>query len=70
MVEIDVRGKVCPYPVIVTLEKLSSLKKGEVLEILTDESLAVRRIPEEAKRMGLKVEVEKMESWWKIKIEK
>lgn len=67
---IDVRGKVCPYPVITTLEKLSSLKKGDVLEVLTDEPLAIRSVPEEAKRWGLKTKVERIEKGWKIIITK
>ncbi len=70
MPTLDVRGKVCPYPVIAALEGLHSLSTGKALEILTDEPLALRSVPEEAKRLGLSTEIQKVENGWKIIIKK
>ncbi len=70
MVSIDVRGKICPYPVVVALEHLKKLSSGETLEIFTDEPLATRSVPEEAKRLGYDVSVEGVDNGWKIIIKK
>ncbi len=63
---LDVMGKVCPYPVIAMLEKIKELKEGDELEVLTDEPLAIRSIPMEARRLGLRVGIQKVEHGWKI----
>ncbi len=67
---VDVTGKVCPYPVIVTLDKLKTLSRSGSLEIITDEPLAIRSVPDEAKRLGFKVEVKRVDKGWKIIIKK
>jgi TusA-related sulfurtransferase len=33
---IDVRGQVCPYPIIETRKALKEVKSGDVIEVLTD----------------------------------
>ena len=33
---LDVRGKVCPVPLLLTKRKLESMHSGEVLEVLSD----------------------------------
>jgi TusA-related sulfurtransferase len=33
---IDVRGKLCPVPLIMTMKKLKQINKGEVLEVITE----------------------------------
>ena len=33
---IDVRGQVCPYPIIETRKVLKDLKPGETVEVVTD----------------------------------
>ncbi len=35
-VSIDVRGQICPYPIIETRKALKDLQAGQVLEVLTD----------------------------------
>ncbi len=68
---IDVTGKVCPYPVVVALDKLREIsKKGGTLEIITDEPLATRSVPDEAKRLGFRATVERVDKGWKIVIKK
>lgn len=52
---LDVRGRVCPYPVIQTKIELGKMSKGEVLEIITDNLPSVENIPMSAEKGGHKV---------------
>ena len=36
----DVRGKVCPYPILETKMALKSIDSGELLEVLLDAKLS------------------------------
>lgn len=65
---IDVMGKVCPYPVTVTLKALGEMKKGDVLKILTNDPLAIKAIPEEIKGSGFETDVERLARGWSINI--
>ncbi|NYT78906.1 sulfurtransferase-like selenium metabolism protein YedF [Pusillimonas sp. ANT_WB101] len=49
---LDLRGESCPYPVIYTLETLEGMKKGELLQVITDCPGSFRNVPEEARRRG------------------
>jgi TusA-related sulfurtransferase len=33
---VDVRGQICPYPIIETRKALKDLRPGETMEVLTD----------------------------------
>jgi tRNA 2-thiouridine synthesizing protein A len=33
---VDVRGQICPYPIIETRKVLKEIKPGEVIEVITD----------------------------------
>lgn len=37
---IDTRGKPCPLPVVMMKNKITSMKEGEVLEVITSEIVA------------------------------
>ena len=67
---IDVMGKVCPYPVTVTLKALREMDEGDVLKILTNDPLAIKAIPEEIRGAGFETEVEKIVRGWSINITK
>ena len=34
---LDVRGRPCPIPLIMTKKKIKKIKKGEIIEIISDE---------------------------------
>ncbi len=56
---LDLQGEPCPYPAIRTLEVLPELKRGEILEVLSDCPQSINNIPVDAKNHGyemLKVE--------------
>ncbi len=69
---LDVRGMVCPYPVIYTRKVLSKLKPGEVLEVLTDNPPSCENVPRAVREDGHEVlEVTRIEEGvWKIVVKK
>lgn len=52
---LDMRGEPCPYPAIATLEALPTLKKGEILEVISDCPQSINNIPHDAKNYGYTV---------------
>lgn len=70
--ELDVRGYVCPYPVIYTIKALSLLKVGEILEVITDNPPSSENVPRAAEEKGHEViKVESSgEGEWRIVIRK
>ncbi|KKC46324.1 SirA family protein [Paenibacillus sp. D9] len=55
---LDVRGESCPYPVIYTLETLTRLQKGQLLQVVADCPASFRNVPEEVVKHGYKMEME------------
>lgn len=50
--QLDIRGEICPYPVMYSLEALASMEVGEVLEVVADCPQSFRNVPEEAIKHG------------------
>ena len=42
--ELDIRGEVCPYPVIKTKMKLKEMESGEVLKVIVDYPPSVENV--------------------------
>ena len=65
---LDVRGEICPYPMMRTVSALKKLSADEkVLEVVTDHAPALDTIPTQAARLGFKTEVEEVGgSEWRI----
>lgn len=69
---LDVRGEICPYPVMKTREAMDELEPGDELEIWLDYPLALEEIPNWAEDTGhevLAVE-ETGTSEWRIRLQK
>jgi TusA-related sulfurtransferase len=49
---IDLRGEVCPHPVMLTLEQLAKMQAGQVLLVVADCPSALVNIPVEVVRHG------------------
>lgn len=69
---LDVRGKVCPYPVIETREALKALAAGDTLEVLSDfEPAALGTIPHFCRQKGYPYDVrEEGSHLWRVVIQK
>ena len=52
MEKIDERGKVCPIPLFHTKMKICSMRPGEEVEIIVDDSTAKETIPKWSKQHG------------------
>ncbi|AXH16288.1 SirA-like protein [Malaciobacter mytili] len=52
---LDMQGEPCPYPAVNALEAMKELKKGEILEIISDCPQSINNIPADAKNHGYEV---------------
>lgn len=56
---LDVRGEICPYPMMRTVSALKRLPAGErALEVVTDHAPALDTIPTQAARLGFDTKIE------------
>ncbi len=70
---LDVLGRVCPYPLVLTKKKLEKMNSGDVLKILCDAPASAEdSIPRYAEKQGYPIEVVKLEDkgYWEIFIQK
>ena len=64
---LDVRGEICPYPMLKAVEAMKRLPKDEVLEVITDHAPALESIPTQAQRRGFAIHIEQTGSpEWRI----
>jgi TusA-related sulfurtransferase len=55
---LDVRGEICPYPMMRTVSALKKLSDAErTLEVVTDHAPALDTIPTQAARLGFETAV-------------
>jgi tRNA 2-thiouridine synthesizing protein A len=66
--QLDVRGEICPYPMLKTVQALKKLKADEIgLEVITDHAPALETIPTQAVRLGFMAHIEETGSpEWRI----
>jgi tRNA 2-thiouridine synthesizing protein A len=67
---LDVRGEICPYPMIRTNRELDESNPAlKALDVLTDHPPALSTIPPEAMKRGYSCEIEEVASGeWKIRL--
>jgi tRNA 2-thiouridine synthesizing protein A len=69
--ELDVRGEICPYPMLRAVEALKKLTPGDELAVLTDHPPALSTIPWEAAKLGYEATIEPAgDSEWRIALER
>ena len=71
--EIDVLGRVCPYPLVMTKKASESLNAGEVARILCDSEPSVtKEIPAFCQKKGLLMDSVRLEDkgYWEVYIMK
>lgn len=67
---VDARGLSCPEPVLLTLETIKKLGKGEI-EILVDTDTSKENVSRAAQSMGWQIiEIQQEETGYKVKISK
>jgi tRNA 2-thiouridine synthesizing protein A len=66
--QLDVRGEICPYPMLQTVQALKKLDAKDLgLEVITDHSPALETIPTQAARLGFTAKIEETGSpEWRI----
>ncbi len=70
---IDISGKVCPFTLVDTDRALKKMKKGDVLEVLSDYEPAVHStIPSMCEKKGYTFEIKELEKGkkWQMLIKK
>lgn len=70
---LDVLGRVCPYPLVLSKKAVEKMGSGEVLKILCDAPASAEdSIPRWAEKQGYKFEAVKLEDkgLWELYIEK
>ena len=65
---LDVRGEICPYPMMRTVTALKKLSADErTLEVMTDHAPALDTIPTQAARLGFETAIEEVGgSEWRL----
>ena len=57
--QLDVRGEICPYPMMKAVEALKQLQPHEVgLEVIIDHAPALETIPTQAARLGYGAQIQ------------
>ena len=66
--QLDVRGEICPYPMMKAVEAMKKLDgKGESVEVITDHSPCLETIPMQAAKLKWDVAIEETGSpEWQI----
>ncbi|HAG56312.1 MAG TPA: sulfurtransferase TusA family protein [Acidobacteria bacterium] len=69
---LDVRGEICPYPMLKTNEALDGDQKDvQVLDVLTDHPPALSTVPPQAMKRGYEVEIDEHGSGeWRMRLTK
>lgn len=70
---LDVLGRVCPYPLVLSKKKIEKMAAGSILKILCDAPASAEdSIPRYAEKNGFPIEVVKLEDkgYWEIFIQK
>ena len=70
---LDVLGRVCPYPLVLTKKALEKLPSGGLLKVLCDAPASAEdSLPRYAEKQGYKFESNKLDDkgYWEIYIKK
>jgi len=70
---LDVLGRVCPYPLVLTKKALEKLPSGAIIKVLCDAPASAEdSIPRYAEKQGCKFESVKLEDkgYWELYLQK
>ncbi|SVE14455.1 uncharacterized protein METZ01_LOCUS467309 [marine metagenome] len=67
--ELDVRGEICPYPMMKAVDAMKQLKGSDSVVVITDHAPCLDTIPPQAGRFGYTCEIEESGgAEWTIKL--
>ena len=70
-IKVDVRGEICPVPLVETRKALRKASPGDMVEVIGTHPASKREIPMAVKALGLELlGVEEEGGVWKIRIRK
>ncbi len=55
--ELDVRGEVCPYPMMKAVEAMKKSTRSEPITVITDHAPCLETIPPQARKLRFAVEI-------------
>lgn len=68
---LDVLGRVCPYPLVLTKKQIEKMSSGSILKILCDAPASAEdSIPRFAEKQGYPIEVVRVSDHWEIFLQK
>lgn len=68
---LDVLGRVCPYPLVLTKKKMEKIESGGVLKVLCDAPASAEdSIPRYAEKQGFEFESVKTGDSWELYLKK
>jgi len=70
---LDVLGRVCPYPLVLTKKAIEKLPSGAIIKVLCDAPASAEdSIPRYAEKQGFKFESVKLEDkgYWELYLQK
>jgi len=68
---LDVLGRVCPYPLVLTKKAIEKLPSGAILKVICDAPASAEdSIPRFAEKQGLKFESVRHEGYWELYLQK
>jgi len=65
---LDVRGEICPVPLVETVKQIKKMKSGEKLVVISDHPPAKKSIPLEMKQQGHRYEIKEKGAEFEIEI--
>ncbi|MBN1625662.1 MAG: sulfurtransferase TusA family protein [Deltaproteobacteria bacterium] len=69
--EINLEGKICPFPVMHIVREVDMMKSGETLKFFVDDPLAIKSVPEELEEIpGISVNIIASGRSWEIIVTK
>lgn len=68
-IELDVRGEVCPVPLVEVRKALRKISRGDIIEVVGDHPASKKEIPMAVQALGRELlSVEEEGGTWKIRI--
>ena len=69
--EVNLYGKICPYPVVEIFKEVALMRSGETKTFCVDDPLAIKSVPDELSDYNdLTITIESREKGWNIIIAK